>query len=151
MELQPQRLDPTSIIECHVQVSTEQLICVPTKQPTLFFPGFDKSRRVSCTFQLQSSSFPPPKKHLSKPTTKRSPVIFGIRQVSYQNVVREMGAPPVPLSLLLPVQDAEVQDRSAVGFPANSATKKVPAKVLRGSIWKNTHRIHVVTGIFTYI
>ena len=38
MELQPQRLDPTSIIECHVQVLTEQLICVPTKQPTLLSP-----------------------------------------------------------------------------------------------------------------
>lgn len=38
MELQPQRLDPTSIIECHVRVLTEQLICVPTKQPTHFSP-----------------------------------------------------------------------------------------------------------------
>ena len=50
-----------------------------------------------------------------------TPVIFALLlagnfkpgQVSCQNVVREVGAPPLPLSLLLPVQDAEVQDRSS--------------------------------------
>eukprot|EP00434_Breviolum_minutum_P020667 symbB.v1.2.018221.t2/scaffold1421.1/size119699/2 len=40
----------------------------------------------------------------------QSPHDFTVLKVSYQNVVRETGAPPVPLSLLLPVQDAEVQD-----------------------------------------
>lgn len=109
MELQPQRLDPTSL-ECHVQVLTEQLTGVPTKQPTLLSPVLTNPVEF-LYFSTQSSSFPPPKNTNHK--TNR-PVIFGIRQVSYQNVVRETGAPPVPLSLLLPVQDAEVQDRSAV-------------------------------------
>ena len=62
-----------------------------------------------------------------------TPVIFALLlagsfkpgQVSCQNVVREVGAPPLPLSLLLPVQDAEVQDTSC-GIPGTSI----------GSMWK---------------